>query len=78
MAWFHAFFIVIMVVSVARVIVNFMIFKASVKETEGFTFLVFESFAIFTELGSCLILLIYYRSVTQKSQKSIKNANDPQ
>ena len=77
MAWFHAFFFVIMVVSVARVIINFMIFKTSVKETDGFTFLVFESYAIFTELGSCLILLIYYRSVTQKSQKSIKMANDP-
>lgn len=54
-----------MVVSVARVIINIMIFGASVKEATGMTFMKFESYAVLTELGSCLILYLYYKSVTR-------------
>lgn len=54
-----------MLVSVARVTINIMIFGASVKEENGMKFMTFESYAVLTELGSCLILYIYYRSVTR-------------
>ena len=67
MGWFHFFFFIIMIVSIARVSINIMIFSASVKDVQGTIFLKYESYAIFTELGSCLILWIYYRSVTQKN-----------
>jgi len=68
--WFHLFFFLIMAVSVARVLINIMIFGASLKEATGMTFMKFESYAILTELGSCLILYIYYRSVTKRTQHS--------
>ena len=69
MAFFHCFFAVIMVVSITRVSINVMIFKASVKDATGLTFLTYESYAIITELASCLVLLFYYRTVTQKNFK---------
>ena len=31
--------------------------------------LTFESYAIMTELGSCLVLYAYYRSVTRRNQR---------
>ena len=66
MLWFHIFFLIIMVLSIARVSINIMIFHYTMKDSHGLTFLQFESYAIMTELASCLILFIYYRSVTSK------------
>lgn len=73
LAWFHTFFLVILVISVSRVTINIMIFKASVKDAQGMTFLIYESYAILTELASCLLLFIYYKTITRKSQKSSAN-----
>ena len=67
MLWFHIFFLNILILSIARVTINIMIFKNTVKDAHGMTFLKFESFAIITELCSCLILFTYYRSVTRKA-----------
>ena len=74
MFWFHIFFLIIMVLSIARVSINIMIFNYTLKDTHlPSTFLHFESYAIMTELASCLILFIYYRSVTSK--KEMNNAS---
>ena len=54
-----------MVVSVARVIINMLIFGASMENANGMRFMKYESLAVVTELGSCMILYIYYRSVTR-------------
>jgi hypothetical protein len=70
---FHLFFFIILMVSISRVAINIMIFKASVKDAQGMTFLTYESYAILTELASCLILYIYYKSVTRR--KSPQKAN---
>lgn len=68
---FHLFFLFIMIVSIARVTINMMIFKASVKDANGMLFLTYESYAIMTELATCLILYIYYLSVTNRSQNQV-------
>ena len=77
MRWFHFFFFVICLVSVARVSINIMIFTRTVKDAHGITFLTFESYAIMTELCSCLILHTYYRSVTRKTQRASSSLTDP-
>lgn len=58
-----------MMVSFARVTINMMIFGASLRKASGMTFMRYESYAVLTELGSCLILYIYYRSVTRQTQR---------
>lgn len=70
-----------MVVSVARVVINILIFGASMEKSDGMTFMKYESFAVLTELGSCLILYIYYRSVTRQTQRyraNTLNLKDPE
>lgn len=69
--WFHLFFLLVMIVSIARVSINIMIFRASVKDANGMLFLTYESYAIVTELATCLILYIYYFSVTNRSQNQV-------
>jgi len=67
---FHIFFLFIFLVSLSRVTINILIFKADVKEAQRLTLLTFESCAIFTELASAFMLFVYYRSVTRKVQRS--------
>ena len=63
MRWFHAFFFGIFTVTIFRVIINILVFMADLNGAKGSIFLEYAVFASASELGSCIILIIYYRSV---------------
>jgi len=67
MMQFHAFFLIISAVSIARVAINLIIFMVSVNDANQMKYLTYEIYAILTELGSCIVLLIYYKSVTYRN-----------
>ena len=59
MSKFNIFFLLIFLVSIARVAINIVIFQTSIRDASGLVFLRQESYAVMTELGSCLILFLY-------------------